>query len=93
MLKPSSFPPPPGEHLERGLDEWEKWINSGNNDLPVLVRSALAHYQFETFIRSSTGTEEYGRLVAVLMFISSGELKVPLLNLSPFLERHKSAVR
>ncbi len=89
VIESQFVPPPPGKHLDDGLDAWEKWINSGNGDLPVLVRSALAHYQFETLHPFIDGNGRVGRLVAVLMFISSDELKVPLLNLSPFLERHK----
>ena len=40
-------PPPPGPELVAGVDAWEKWVNA-RDDLPLMVRVALAHYQFET---------------------------------------------
>lgn len=89
VVESQFVPPPPGEHLTAGLDAWEKWINGSDGDLPVLVQSALAHYQFETLHPFVDGNGRVGRLIAVLMFLASGELKVPLLNLSPFLERNK----
>jgi Fic family protein len=88
VVESQFVPPPEGEPLESGLRSWEEWVNQ-SSDLPVLVRVALAHYQFETLHPFVDGNGRVGRLVAVLMFISSGELKVPLLNLSPFLEQHK----
>lgn len=78
-------PPPPGDVLRRGLTEWEAWVN-GTSPLPVVVRAALAHYQFETLHPFIDGNGRVGRLLIVLTFIASGELTVPLLNLSPFFE-------
>lgn len=81
-------PPPPGQALERGLTEWETWVNS-SSPLPVVVRAALAHYQFETLHPFIDGNGRLGRLLIVLTFIASGELTVPLLNLSPFFEQRR----
>jgi Fic family protein len=81
-------PPPAGSELGRGLNEWEAWVNEPNG-LPVLLKSALAHYQFETLHPFIDGNGRVGRLVIVLMLVASGELKVPLLNLSPFFEQHR----
>jgi Fic family protein len=78
-------PPPPGDQLEVGLQEWEKWIN-GKDDLPLIVKMALGHYQFETLHPFNDGNGRLGRLVCVLQFAACGELRVPVLNLSPWLE-------
>lgn len=83
-------PPPAGETLERGLDEWERWVNHPN-DLPTLVKVALAHYQFETLHPFIDGNGRVGRLLVILTLVASGELTVPLLNISPYLEQHRDA--
>jgi Fic family protein len=79
-------PPPAGDVLDRGIDEWERWINDPAVDLPTLVKAGLAHYQFETLHPFIDGNGRIGRLLIVLMLIEAGDLKIPLLNVSPFLE-------
>jgi Fic family protein len=81
-------PPPEGVALERGLDDWEAWINE-TPDIPTVVRIALGHYQFETLHPFIDGNGRVGRLVAVLMLITSNSLTIPLVNLSPYLEERK----
>jgi Fic family protein len=81
-------PPPPGDQLEAGLQAWEQWIN-GVHDLPVIVRMALGHYQFETLHPFNDGNGRLGRLVCVLQLAACGELRVPVLNLSPWLEQRR----
>jgi Fic family protein len=78
-------PPPPGDQLEAGFQQWEKWINH-RDDLPVIVRIALGHYQFETLHPFNDGNGRLGRLICVLQLAERGELRVPVLNLSPWLE-------
>ena len=79
-------PPPPGDELERGLDDWERWVNDTSITLPSLVRVALAHYQFETLHPFIDGNGRVGRLLIVLTLMEHGDLKIPLLNVSPFFE-------
>ena len=79
-------PPPAGEILEKGLDDWEKWVNDDAIHFPILVKVALAHYQFETLHPFIDGNGRVGRLLIVLTLVESGDLKVPLLNVSPFFE-------
>lgn len=81
-------PPPPGEVLVEGMSDWEKWINA-DDDLPLLVKAALGHYQFETLHPFSDGNGRLGRLVVVLQLIYSGALRYPILNISPWLEERK----
>jgi Fic family protein len=89
-LKHARFvPPPPGPLLVKGLDDWDKWINRRDDDIPLLVRVAAAHYQFETLHPFSDGNGRIGRLVMVLQLIDRGALRYPILNLSPYLEPNK----
>jgi len=78
-------PPPHGEVLKQGLYDWETWIHR-QDELHVLVRMAVGHYQFETLHPFIDGNGRIGRLVAVLMLLEEGMLSVPILNISPYLE-------
>jgi Fic family protein len=81
-------PQPPGDSLADGVSDWEKWVNA-DIELPVVAKIALAHYQFETLHPYSDGNGRLGRLVAVLQLMQEGVLRLPILNLSPWLEDHK----
>ncbi|WP_321184136.1 Fic family protein [Embleya scabrispora] len=81
-------PPPHGSHLENGVSDWEKWINA-EDDIPLIAKTALAHYQFETLHPFSDGNGRLGRLIVVLMLTTAGALHYPVLNVSPWLERHR----
>jgi Fic family protein len=78
-------PPPNGDLLRDGVSDWEKWINA-DQEMPVLVKVALGHYQFETLHPFSDGNGRIGRLLITLQLIEEHVLKHPVLNLSPWLE-------
>lgn len=81
-------PPPPGEGLLEGVHDWERWIHEPNNNL--LVRMAVGHYQFETLHPFFDGNGRLGRLIAILLLLHEGDLSVPLLNISPYLEDRRT---
>ncbi len=81
-------PPPPGEILVTGFDAWEKWINT-EDAIPLLVKIALSHYQFETLHPYNDGNGRLGRLVIVLQLVYARALAHPILNLSTWLEARK----
>jgi Fic family protein len=82
-------PPPPREPLRQGMDDWEKWINS-EIEIPLLVKAALGHYQFETLHPFSDGNGRLGRLVITLQIMQARALKYPILNLSTWLEPRRT---
>lgn len=85
-IKESRFvPPPDGQVLKDGVSDWEKWINA-DDEVPLLVKAALGHYQFETLHPFSDGNGRIGRLAVTLQLIDAGALAYPLLNLSPWFE-------
>jgi Fic family protein len=73
-----------GDLLQHGLEAWEEWIH--NDDVPILVRIAIGHYQFETLHPFIDGNGRIGRLVAQLQLVEGLVLRYPILNLSPYLE-------
>lgn len=88
-IEASRFVPPPGgDELIAGVSDWEKWVNAEDH-VPLIIKVALAHYQFETLHPFSDGNGRLGRLVATLQLITNGALTFPVLNLSPWLEERK----
>jgi Fic family protein len=88
MERSRFVPPPPGDVLKDGISEWEKWVNA-EDSIPLLVKAALGHYQFETLHPFSDGNGRLGRLAIVLQLIEGGALRYPILNLSPWIEPRK----
>ncbi len=81
-------PPPPGDQLKLGLDSWQEWVNK-DHQLPVVVKCALAHYQFEALHPFGDGNGRIGRLVLVLQLLKSGSLPEPALTISPWLLKRR----
>ena len=79
------IPPPNGRLLEDGFSDWEKWINA-ETDIPIVIKMALGHYQFETLHPYANGNGRLGRLIGHLQLIEDGSLSYPILNLSAWLE-------
>lgn len=79
------FVPPPLDAMGPALDDWERFLHDEN--LPLLVQLALAHYQFETIHPFLDGNGRIGRLLIPLMLVLRGALPQPLLYLSAYFER------
>ncbi len=86
----ATFVPPPVHEMWQALDDWEKYLHDGEPRLPLLVRCALLHYQFETIHPFLDGNGRMGRLFIVLYLMGRGRLAAPLLYLSGYLDRRKS---
>jgi Fic family protein len=83
-------PPPPGETLAEGFSAWEKWVNA-ESQIPLIVRLALTHYQFETLHPFADGNGRLGRLISILQLVSEKVLRLPVLNISPWLEQNRQS--
>jgi Fic family protein len=84
-------PPPPGDQLDAGLAAWEEWLANVPAGIPLVARIALAHYQFESLHPFVDGNGRLGRLVAALQMLLARDLRVPIVNVSPWLEQRRSA--
>ena len=58
--------------------------------LPLLIRSALLHYQFETIRPFLDGNGRLGRVFVVLHLLEQQRLTAPLLYLSAHLQAHRT---
>ena len=83
------FVPPPAQEVLGCMSALEKFINASSPSLPLLVRVALVHVQFETIHPFLDGNGRLGRLVVTLMLLSEKALSEPMLYLSLFLKSHR----
>lgn len=84
----AAFVPPPHTYVEDCMAALETFLHAGD-DMPVLVRAALAHAQFETIHPFLDGNGRVGRLLITLLLHQADVLREPLLYLSLFLKTHR----
>lgn len=89
-IETARFVPPPPTELPALLADWERYAHE-DVEAPVLVQNALLHYQFETLHPFLDGNGRLGRLLIVFLLVEHGRLPAPLLYLSAYLERDRSA--
>lgn len=87
-LETAVLVPPPVAEMHDALRDWESFPHE-DVAMPVLVQSALLHYQFETIHPFLDGNGRLGRLFVVLFLAEREVLPSPLLYLSAYFERHR----
>lgn len=86
----AQFVPPPPERLMECLDPFEKFLHDDPASVPLLVKAALAHAQFETIHPFLDGNGRLGRLLITLLLVAEGALSEPILYLSLFFKTHRA---
>ncbi len=86
-----SFVPPPADQVLPLLGDLEKYINEENPSLPMLVRAALVHAQFETIHPFHDGNGRLGRLLITLMLCANNVMREPILYLSLYFKINRDA--
>lgn len=84
------FVPPPHTAVPDCMADLERFLNAVDDGLPVLVRAALAHVQFETIHPFLDGNGRVGRLLITLLLYHTGVLREPLLYFSLYLKQHRT---
>lgn len=83
------FVPPPPHEVEPCMGALEHFLHDEASGLPVLLKAALAHVQFETIHPFLDGNGRLGRLLIALLLHHGGLLSDPLLYLSLYLKQHR----
>ena len=86
------YTPPEGEGEIRNLmSNLEKYINEDFDNVDPLVKLAVIHYQFESIHPFYDGNGRTGRIVNVLYLVLKDLLESPILYLSSYIIRNKTA--
>ncbi|MCU0258270.1 MAG: Fic family protein, partial [Solirubrobacteraceae bacterium] len=90
-IRDARFVPPPPAEMRAALQDLEKYLNEepSPSSLPLLIKAALVHYQFETIHPFRDGNGRVGRLLITLSLVAWGLIGDPLLYMSSYFERRR----
>jgi len=80
------YVPPPVDELPECLSNLEAFLHE--ETLPVLIKTGIAHLQFESIHPFLDGNGRLGRLLITLLLCEGGMLDAPILYLSLFLKQN-----
>lgn len=83
------FVPPPPDRLMACLDAFEKFLHAPSPAMPLLVKAAIAHVQFETIHPFLDGNGRLGRLLITFLLCAEGALREPILYLSLYFKANR----
>jgi Fic family protein len=87
-LKTARYIPPTSEDMIEAMSDLEKYLNT-DDELDVLIRAGLIHYQFETIHPFLDGNGRVGRLLITLFLMERKTLTTPVLSISYFLKKNR----
>ena len=85
----AAFVPPPPEKVMECMGALEKFLHREHEELPLLVKAALVHVQFETIHPFLDGNGRLGRLLITFLLCAAGALREPILYLSLYFKMNR----
>ncbi|MCM0754037.1 Fic family protein [Desulfovibrio aminophilus] len=87
-IEEASFIPIAPEHLQAGMDDWERYLNS-RDELDSLVQLAIIHVEFEALHPFEDGNGRLGRMLIPLFLYQRKLLASPDFYMSGYLEENR----
>lgn len=87
-IEEASFIPIAPEHLQAGMDDWERYLNS-TDELDALVQLSIMHVEFEALHPFEDGNGRLGRMLIPLFLYQRGLLASPDFYMSGYLEENR----
>jgi Fic family protein len=84
----ATFVPPPPEDVEGLMKDMIDYMNTFDK-MPILIKAALIHYQFETIHPFCDGNGRIGRALIALYLCKKKKIFKPLLYISSFFEKYR----
>jgi Fic family protein len=85
------YVPPPVPQIMDCMGALELFLHDQPVHTPILLKTALAHVQFESIHPFLDGNGRVGRLLITLLLCEDGALKLPMLYLSLYFKTHRQA--
>ncbi len=86
----AQFVPPPPDQVLPLMGDLEKFLHDQPVRVPLLIKAALAHVQFETIHPFLDGNGRLGRLLITLLLCAEEALNEPILYLSLYFKTHRN---
>ena len=83
------YVPPPPDAIPDSMCALEKFIHDDATGLPVLIKAALVHVQFESIHPFLDGNGRLGRLLITFLLCAEKVFKAPTLYLSLYFKTHR----
>ena len=85
----AAYVPLPHAEVADCMGALEAFLHAEDDGLPVLLRAAVAHVQFETIHPFLDGNGRTGRLLITFLLCQAGMLRDPVLYLSLYFKQHR----
>jgi Fic family protein len=84
------FVPSPPDRLMQCLGDFERFLHADPPAVPLLVKAAMAHAQFETIHPFLDGNGRLGRLLITLLLCAEDAMSQPILYLSLYFKANRN---
>ncbi|MCL5991539.1 MAG: Fic family protein [Bacteroidetes bacterium] len=89
LTKEILYTPPPANKIQELISNWEKFVNSTDIKFDPVLKTVIAHYQFEAIHPFGDGNGRTGRILMLMELVQDGILKYPILYISGYINKNR----